>query len=347
MHKKQITLADLAKELGISTATVSRALKDYPDISSETKRRVLALAKKWNYRPNFMAAGLRKRESKVIGVIIPSIVNHFFSSVIKGIMEVAYDLDYRVMLCQSDESYIKEVTDANALFTSRVDGVLVSIAHETEQYDHFQAFIDAGVPIVFFDKVPMQGLEQTSRVVVDDYEGAFQAVSHLIDQGYRRIAHLHGPTIATTSRKRLDGYLDALRQHQLPVEDRLLFPCHDITLEEGRAFTEQILAQDPDCDAIFCVTDSVAIGALTALKAHHIAVPEQMGLVGFSDWQMASVMEPPLSSVAQPGQDMGRIATELLIREITASRDAHPFSPESIILPTSLQIRTSSLRTNS
>lgn len=344
MQKKQITLADLAKELGISTATVSRALKDYPDISTDTKQRVLALAKQWNYRPNSMAAGLRKRESKVIGVIIPSIVNHFFSSVIKGIMEVAYDQDYRVMLCQSDESYEKEVTDASALFTSRVDGVLVSIAHETKEFGHFQDFADAGVPLVFFDKVPYQGMEHTSRVIVDDYEGAFEAVAHLIAQGYRRIAHFHGPTIATTSRKRLDGYLDALRQHHLPVEESLLYPCQEITLEEGQAHTRHLLAHEPSCDAIFCVTDSVAIGALTALKAHGIQVPGQMGLVGFSDWQMSSVMEPPLSSVAQPGQEMGRIATQLLIREIHAHRDDLPFQPERIILPTSLKIRASSNR---
>jgi LacI family transcriptional regulator len=187
-------------------------------------------------------------------------------------------------------------------------------------------------------------LENTSRVVVDDYEGAFQAVSHLIAQGYRRIAHFHGPTVATTSRKRLDGYLDALRKHQLPIEDILLYPCQDITLEEGRAHVQQLLAQDPACDAIFSVTDSVAIGALTELKAQGISVPTQMGIVGFSDWQMASVMEPPLSSVAQPGQEMGRIATKMLIREIHANRDETPFQTESMTLPTRLCIRTSSNR---
>ena len=341
MNKKQITLSDLARELGISTATVSRALKDYPDISMATKRRVLELAQRWNYRPNSMAAGLRKRESKVIGVIIPSIVNHFFSSVIKGIMQVAYDRDYRVMVCQSDESYQKEVTDAYALLSNRVDGLLVSLAHETDRYDHFDEFWDVGIPVVFFDKIPPK-TGQFSTVVVDDYGGAYQAVSHLIAQGCRQIAHLRGPVFAYTSRNRLNGYRQALLDHHLPVDERLIYACEDISFEEGQTFARQILTDHPNCDALFCVTDTVAMGAMVALKEANRLIPHHLAVVGFSNWHMATIIEPPLTSVAQPSQEMGQLATELLLQEIQAGKQEQPFHHQNIVLPTELIVRPSS-----
>ncbi|MDX2284963.1 MAG: LacI family DNA-binding transcriptional regulator [Bacteroidia bacterium] len=341
MNKKQITLVDLAKTLGISTATVSRALKNYPDISADTKKRVVELARELNYRPNTMAAGLRKRESKVIGVIIPSIVDHFFSAVIKGIMEVAYEQDYRVMLCQSNEDYHKEVADAQALYASRVDGVLVSVAHGTVQFDHFRDFQEAGVPIVFFDKVPT-GLDGTSRVIVDDHDGAFQAVSHLIQQGHRQIAHFRGPLIATTSYNRLMGYRDALAAHGIPYDESLIYACQDITLEEGRQFTRRLLNEHPGCTAIFTVTDTVAIGAMTALKMAGKRIPDEMALIGFSDWAISAIMEPPLSSVSQPSWEMGRTAARLLLDEIHSAKQDLAFSPETVTLRTTLMIRQSS-----
>jgi LacI family transcriptional regulator len=345
MTKRQITLSDLAQELGISTATVSRALKDYPDISVKTKKRVLELAKKWNYRPNTMAAGLRKQESRIIGVIVPTIVNHFFSSVIRGIMEVAYESDYRVMLTQSDETHEKEVTDANALFASRVDGILVSIAHFSKNLDHFQVFKDAGIPVVFFDKVPHQGeMDATSKVVVDDHQGAYQMVSHLIKQGARKIAHFRGPQSAYTSRNRYEGYLHALRDHGLDIDEELILDCVDITLEEGIAHTEKLLESQKPFDAIFAITDSVAIGALDALKKAGVKVPEDILVAGFSDWRISSVVDPPLSSVAQPSLEMGKKAAHLLLREIKAAKEDQETDYEFIELNTSLKIRASSRR---
>lgn len=341
MHKRQITLADLAKELGISTATVSRALKDYPDISKKTKKKVLELAKKMNYRPNTIASGLRKRESKVIGVIIPEIVNHFFSSVIKGIMEIAYDADYRVMLCQSDESYEKEVTDANALISSRVDGILVSVAHETKQFDHFNEFRESGIPIVYFDKVP-PAENKTSKVIVDDYHGAFCAVEHLIQNGCRNIAHFRGPLQASTSRNRYLGYKDALEQYEIPMYDDLIFDCQKITLEEGYEFANQLMEESPNCDAIFSVNDMAAIGAMEALKKMGKRIPEDIQVVGFSDWKISSILNPPLSSVAQPSLEMGRLATKLLLKEIKSQKDEEEILPETVVLKTTLCIRKSS-----
>ena len=341
MNRKQITLADLAQELGISTATVSRALKDYPDISADTKRRVIELAQRWNYRPNTMAAGLRKRESKVIGVIIPSIVNHFFSSVIKGIMQVAYDRDYRVMVCQSDESYQKEVTDAYALLSSRVDGLLVSLAHETDRYDHFDEFWEVGTPVVFFDKIPPKA-GQFSTVVVDDYGGAYQAVTHLIEQGHRRIAHFRGPVFAYTSRNRLNGYRQALLDHELEVDESLIYACEDISFEEGQQYARQVIADHPNCDAIFCVTDTVAMGAMVILKEAQVKIPSDIAIVGFSNWHMSTIIDPPLTSVAQPSHEMGELATQLLLQEIKAGKQEVAFQHQNIVLPTQLKVRLSS-----
>lgn len=341
MNKKQITLADLARELGISTATVSRALKDYPDISAETKRRVVELAQKWNYRPNSMAAGLRKRESKIIGVIIPSIVNHFFSSVIKGIMELAYDRDYRVMICQTDESYEKEVTDAYALLSSRVDGLIVSLAHETDRYEHFDEFWEAGIPVVFFDKIPPQS-GHFSTVVVDDYGGAYQAVSHMIAQGCRRIAHLRGPIFAYTSRNRLRGYQQALEDHGIPADESIVYACSDISFDEGQRFTREILQKAPDCDGVFCVTDTVAMGAMVSLKEAGRHIPSDVAVVGFSNWHMSTIIEPSLTSVAQPSQEMGKLAAQLLLAEILAEKANSTFDHQNIVLPTELKVRQSS-----
>ncbi|MEO0472306.1 MAG: LacI family DNA-binding transcriptional regulator [Bacteroidota bacterium] len=344
MNRRQVTLADLAQELGISTATVSRALKDYPDISNETKERVLALARQWNYRPNSMAAGLRKQESRVIGVIIPEIVNHFFSSVIKGIMQTAYDADYRVMLCQSDESYEKEVADANALFASRVDGILVSLAHETVALDHLYEFQHAGVPIVFFDKVPLEEKNNISKVVVDDYQGAYNVVSHLIEQGAKRIAHFRGPMEAYTSRNRFLGYQAALEANGIPLDTDLVYDCSKITLEEGVSFVHDLVDKGVAFDAIFSITDSVGIGALLGLQEKGLNVPEDVMLAGFSDWKMSSVVQPSLTTVAQPSLEMGRLAMELLLREIQASKDEVEPVYETIVLKTELKVRDSSQR---
>ncbi|MCB0851513.1 MAG: LacI family DNA-binding transcriptional regulator [Bacteroidetes bacterium] len=342
MQKKQITLADLAKELGISTATVSRALKDYPDISAETKRKVLELAKKLHYRPNSIAAGLRKRESRVIGVIIPEIVNHFFSSVIKGIMEVAYEAGYRVMLCQSDESYEKEVKDAETLLANRIDGLMVSIAHETSDFQHFREFQDAGIPIVFFDKVPLVEFENVSKIVVDDFQGAYNSVQHLISMEKRRIAHFRGPLIAYTSRNRLEGYKKALSDSNIPIDENLIFGCQDISLEEGYNYCRQALALDEPCDAIFAVTDMVAMGAMIAARDAGVVIPDQLAIAGFSNWKISALMEPPLTSVDQPSLEMGRLASNLLLKEIQANKKEIEIKYETHVLKTHLMIRGSS-----
>jgi LacI family transcriptional regulator len=343
MSKKQIRLADLAEQLGLSTATVSRALKDYPDISAETKRRVLELAKALNYRPNSIAAGLRQQETRMIGVIIPEIVNHFFAKVIKGIMEVAYKEGYKVMLCQSDEDYEKEVKDARALLSSRVDGLMASLGNHTHDFEHFFDFQRAGVPIVFFDKTAPE-IEGFSQVVIDDYRGAFSAVEHLIGQGCRRIAHLSGPQEAFTFQRRFQGYRDALQKHGLPLDPALVCECPRMSHELARDCALRLLEQQPPIDGLFAVTDLLAIGAIKGLREQGKKCPEDIAVVGFSNWELGTAIDPPLSSVDQPGYEMGKQATEILLREIRAEKEEESLPPEKVILNTGLQIRASSLR---
>lgn len=341
MHKKQIKLSDLAEELGISTATVSRALKNYPDISAETKQKVIALANKWNYRPNSLAASLRNKETHIIGVIIPEVVNHFFAKVIKGIMEVAYDAGYRVMLCQSNEDYDKEVDDAHALLSSRVDGLLASLANHTRTFEHFYDFMDSGTPVVFFDKTSPE-IKDCSKVIIDDYSGAYQAVESLIQQGCKRIAHLQGPGNAHTFQNRLRGYLTALKDYQLPVDPDLIIECPEFTLNRGRLSAHQLVALPKGVDGLFAVTDLLAIGAMKGFREKGIQVPEEVAIIGFSNWEMVEAVFPPLSSVSQPGYEMGRQATQILLKEIKASKNEEDITHETVTLATELVVRASS-----
>jgi LacI family transcriptional regulator len=342
MSKKQIRLADLAEILGISTATVSRALKDYPDISAETKKRVIALAKELNYRPNTLAAGLRKSETRIIGVIIPEIADHFFSKIIKGIMEVAYREGYNVMLCQSDEDYEKEVKDADALLSSRVDGLMVSIGNHTHDFTHLMEFLHAEVPLVLFDKTTPE-LENCSRVIVDDYAGAFQAVEHLIQQGCKRIAHIGGSSEAFTFQNRLNGYKAALSKHGLPLHDGLVFQCEQLTLQVAKEHGKILSQISPPIDGVFAATDLMGIGVMNGLKANGIKIPEDVKVMGFSNWEMAEAVDPPMSSVKQPGYEMGKIATEMLIQEIKDQKAEKEIVYEKVVLQTGLAIRASTL----
>lgn len=343
MSKRQIRLSDLAKELGISTATVSRALKNYPDISQETKRRVLELSERWHYRPNSMAAGLRKSETNIIGVILPKIVDHFFSHVIRGITKVAYDAKFKVMLCQSDESFEKEVSNAEALLASRVDGLLISLSNDTAECRHIEDFQESGTPVVFFDK-KTDKISGCSYVVVDDYKGAYEAVRHLIEQGCRRIAHIQGPQLASTFRMRYQGYADALRDAGIAQDESYVFLCEDLTHQNGLLIGEKMSKMPQPPDGLFAVTDLAAIGAMVGMKRNGLSIPEDVCVVGFSNWELNEVVDPPLSSVSQPSYEMGMLAAEMLLKEIQAAKSDEAFEPEEIVLETSLVKRTSSRR---
>ncbi len=314
--KAHITIKDLARELNISPSTVSRALKDHPDISPETKQLVQDLATKLNYKPNLIAQGLRNSKTNTIGVIVPELVHFFFSTVISGIENVAYARGYNVILCQSAETYEREVTDTKAMWNSRVDGMIVSLSRETTDFSHFQELIDEGLPIVMFDRVT--DVLKTSQVVVDDYMGAYKAVELLIKKGCKKIVHLRGPENLDISKNRTQGYIDALVAHNIPVDQDLIIPCIAGAYEESQQISKDIFQRYPDIDGFFGNNDMAALGAILAMQELGINIPDQVKVVGFSNWQLSNLIKPRLTTVSQAGYEMGQEAASIVIDEIEA-----------------------------
>lgn len=342
MKLGQATIKDIAKALNISSSTVSRALKDYPGISKETKEKVKALAKKLNYRPNAVALSLRKSKSSTIGVIIPEVVHFFFSTVISGIEEVAYANGYNVILLQTNENIAREIAAVDTIISNQVDGLLVSFSKETANFDHFKKLMDYHYPIVFFDRIP--NLKDTVNVSVDDQTGAYRAVKHLIEQGYTRIVHLAGPENLKISIDRKEGYIKALKEANIPIREEWIIPCPKGTPDESETICKALLS-DPSNrpDAVFASNDIAAAGAMQAAKSLGLKLPEDFGAVGFSDWQFSSMIGPPLSSVSQPGFKMGEKAAQLLL-EMIDSESEEAFRSRTEMLETGLVIRESSLR---
>ena len=329
--KAHVTIKDLAKELDISPSTVSRALKDHPDISPETKEQVQELARKWNYVPNLLAQGLRQSKTNSIGVIVPELVHFFFSTVISGIENVAYARGYNVILCQSAENYEREVIDTIAMRNSRVDGMIVSLSKNTNDFSHFKELIDDGMPLVFFDRVTDS--LNASQVVVDDYEGAFNAVELLISKGCKKIAHLAGPASLDISIRRKQGYIDALNKHGIEVSDDLIVICEEGTYDEGKLKSSLLFRSQPDIDAFFGVNDMAALGSMLAMQDLGVNVPGQVKVVGFSDWQLSALIKPRLTTVSQAGFEMGQASAEILINQIESKDE---ISIEKRIIPTKL-----------
>lgn len=342
MSFSQITIKDIARELGISPSTVSRALKDHPDISTATKKAVNELAKKLNYQPNIVALSLRSKKTNTLGVIIPEVVHFFFSTVINGIESVAHEAGYSVILAQSRESAKVEADSLRTMFNSRVDGILLSISRETTNVEHIQAIIKRGMPIVFFDR--KYDMPFVSSVTVDDYVGAKNAVKHLIDQGYKRIMHIKGPSYLLITIDRYRGYVDALKEAHIEVDSNLLFTCETGEISEACAEMKKRLPKDQP-EAIFASTDPLAIGAIKGIKEMGLSVPKDIAVVGFSNWQNGEYMQPTLTTVDQPGFEMGRQATKLLISQIEQKvKDKLDPMPVSKVLDTKLIVRESSIR---
>ena len=337
MRSNQITIKDIARILGISPSTVSRALKNHPDISAETKEAVNELAAKLKYQPNAVALSLKNSRSNTIGVIIPEIVHYFFSSVISGIEDVAYEAGFTVIICQSNEKYDREVANAKTLLSHRVDGVLVSITKETTQFDHLSMLQERGIPLVFFDRiVPEIAADQ---VVVDDEEAAYKATKHLIENGRRRIAHFAGPQNLLIGRDRKNGYLRALKEAGLPVDPNLVIDAD--TFEKAMNAANQLLVSGNIPDGIFTTNDLTAIGAMQALQKKGVKVPAQIAIVGFSDGRFSGIIEPNLTSVDQHGYEMGSVATEMLLNRLL-NPDA-TFAPQTRVLNANLIVRDSSV----
>ena len=312
MKKTQITIKDIARELNISPSTVSRALKNHPDISQATKDSVNKYAKDFNYKPNSLALSLRMIRNNTIGIIVPEIIHYFFSSILSGIEQVANREGFNVIISQSNEDYATEVRNTQALIATRVSGVLASLSKHTTNYDHFQDIIDSEIPLVFFDRICI-GIN-TDRVVVDDYSGAFAAVEYLIQTGCKRIAFYSSPLHLEISKNRKNGYLDALRKYALPVDESLIYVCD--TREEAIIITPEILDQPNRPDGFFAINDHCAAGIMYAVKSAKLRIPEDVAIFGFSDGELAKACDPMLSTVEQHGYEMGKNAAALLLDKI-------------------------------
>lgn len=340
---KNITLKEIAQKLDISITTVSKALKNYPDVSPKTKQAVMELAHELQYTPNAFAVNLRTRESKTIGLIIPEVVHHFFSNVINGIIAEAEKNGYLVIILQSNESLELEKKQVALLINKRVDGIVMSLSNESNDDDHIKEILQKGIPFVQFDKIAK--LIRSSKVIINDQLAAIQAVQHLIDIGCKKIAHIRGPVNPQNAIDRFLGYKKALEKNEIAYQSDLVYTCERVSFEEGYAFAQQILQEHPDVDGIFVITDLVAVGVLAYFNEQKIPVPGQIAVIGFSNWFMSQVISPKLSTVDQPSYEMGVQAFRLLLEEMICHRDQKPFEPKTIELKTAIIERESTLRT--
>ncbi len=338
--KNQVTIRDIALKLNISTSTVSRALRGVAEINQQTKEAVLETARSMNYQPNMIAQSLRSSHTHTIGVVVPEIAIHFFASVISGIQDKASEYGYQVMICQSNENYQTEAANFKALVSSQVDGLLVCLTRETTDYSYLLQLHEQGIPIVLFDRVCDQ--LQVSKVIVDDHDGAFQAVAHLFANGCRRIAHLAGPKTLNISRQRLQGYLDALEVFNLDRHDELISYCVAMK-DSAEAATNKLLDLENPPDAIFAINDPVAIVAAEVLEKRGVRIPRDIALVGFTDEPIGQHMKPSLTTVAQPSYEIGRVAMELFLEQINFPKN---FKPQTRVLKTKLKVRNSSQHRN-
>lgn len=310
-----LTMKDIAEHFGISVATVSRALKDSPRISAERRAAIQQYAREHNFSPNIIAESLRRSKvmpMKVIGVIIPEMLHYYFASILSGIEEAANARGYRIMVAQSAEQYDREVDICRSFMENKVCGIIVSQAKDTMKYDHFQRIMDTGVPLVFYDRI-CTGVN-ASRVVVDDYFGAYTAVSHLIETGCRRIAFYGSSMSLEISKNRFNGYKDALLKHGVKVDDKLMHFCDNRA--DAEAITPGILSAPDRPDGFFAVNDDTAIGILYTAKRMGLRVPDDVSICGFTNGTRAISCDPMLTTVEQRGRVVGEEAVDVLIGHV-------------------------------
>lgn len=326
LHQMRIetaTLKDIAKALGLSTSTVSRALRDRYEISEETKKLVVAYANKVNYRANPIARSLKERRSYSLGIIVSEIANNFFSQVINGIESIAYDKDYHVIISQSHESFKQEKLNVEHLASRSIDGLLISLSAETQDITYLKELYAQGLPIVFFDRVPKEF--ETHKVVANNFKGAFDATEHLILSGNKVIAHLTGSEMLSNTKERLEGYQAALSKHHIPFNADLVKYCQHggMLIEELDLAVKELLLLKPQ--GIFIANDRLTTGCLTALKNVSPALSQKISIAGFTNSNVVNLFSPSLTSVRQPAFEMGQVATELLIQMIETKRPITEF----------------------
>lgn len=340
-ENKDVTIYDIAEKLNLATSTISRALKDHPTISDKTIKKVKMAAEELGYVPNTLAAGLRGNKTKTIGVLLPTITQPFLSSLISGIEITAQKSGYNVIIMQSHDSYKEEVIMAKSLYSSRVSGIICSLAMETRDTSHFQQFLSSNIPLVFVDRVPKDF--NTFRVIIDNYAAGFKATKHLIDQGCKRIAHLTaGSEFGNLYSERKRGYIDALKEFDLPIDEKLIVNLKSVTYEEGEKASNLLydLANPPD--GIFASGDIIGVSALQTAKKRGIKIPEELAIIGFNNDPISQIIDPNLSTITHPAAKMGKASAEIILKNLKSLK-THEIK-EITFLNTEVVIRESSKR---
>lgn len=335
--KKEITIYDIAESLNLSSATVSRGLKDHPAIKKETKKRILEKAKELGYRHNHFASNLRRNKTNTIGVIVPRLDSYFMSSVIAGIEKVVNEAGYNLVISQSLESSKKENVNIKTMFNTRVDGLLVSLAYDTEDDSQFKMILEKNIPLIFFDRVFEHPL--CTSVVIDNHAAGYALTQHLIEQGRTRIAHITANLTRNVYAERVRGYKQALADHGVPFDDSLLF-TNSLTEPACRAAVQSMLASGNLPDAIFCSNDSSAVVCIRELKAAGVRIPKDIAIGGFNNEPISTVVEPNLTTINYPGQEMGEMCATLLIRKLS---DTDNVDLNRVVLRHQLIVRNSSV----
>jgi LacI family transcriptional regulator len=335
---KEVTIYDVAKVLNVSASTVSRGLKNHPHIKNETKKNIIAKAKEMGYQRNKFASNLRQKHTNTIGVVVPKLDSYFMATVISGIEKITAQNGYGLIISQSQESWKKEISCISTLFNSRVDGLLVSLAFDTKNLEHFKILLNKDIPVVFFDRVT--DCNGCLSIIIDNYKAGYEATSHLIEQGCKRIVHIGGNLLRNVYSERFRGYKQALADNKIEFEQNLVVIC-DMS---GRASTDaskKILKMLPRPDGIFTSNDATAVAAMVELERAGVMIPDEIAVVGFNNEPISQVIRPNLTTVDYPARQIGEIAATSLINKLKNSESAN-FS--TIILKHDLICRQSSLR---
>ncbi len=336
---KEITIYDLANELNISVATVSRALKDDPVVSKKTKKKIFELAEKMGYRTNHFARSLRTQKTNTIGFMIHELNSNFANSVLLGVEKVTTEAGYDLIIAHSSESYDKEVANARNLFDKRVDGLIASLSFDTKKYDHFLQFKEKGVPAVFFDRVE-KGNDSTV-VIIDNYKCGYEATMHLIEQGCKRIAHITSNLTRNVYAERYRGYRDALADSGIGLDESIVI-VDNLSEKAGIDAAHKLLKQKQAPDGAFITNDFVAAAFIKTLKEQNISVPGDIAVVGFNNDAIAHLIEPSLTTINYPGNKMGEVAARTLINHIKGISKLDQIN--TVIINSELVVRQSSLK---
>nr|WP_255720888.1 LacI family DNA-binding transcriptional regulator [Spirosoma oryzicola] len=335
-----VTIKDIARSLNISVSTVSRALRGMPEIHPNTRSAVMRLAEELDYQPNQLAKNLAKSRTRTIGVIVPNLSYYFFSAMLNSIEESALQAGYSVLVCQTNESYLREITNIQNLMRSQVEGFIISLSRDTDNYEHVERLARKHIPLVLFDR-HAESID-ASKVIVDNQAAAFKATEHLIENGCRRIGFLAGPPQLLLSNQRVAGYREALAKHGLSVGDQYVVHC-DYTHENTIMQTLTLMSLPQPPDGVVMISDRVAFPAMYAMNQKGLRIPQDVAVVSFNNEPVSAFFSPALSSISQPIQEMGSETVRLLINQLDASDDM-PVVKETKIMETQLIVRASSMR---